>query len=881
MSDRIPFIVRRIVAVAALLVPSYRRRSWQRQWTADLEHLCADPATSGRAVRFAIGSIRHAVFLRVEEIRMRGFGADVRHAGRAIVRRPGFTALAVATLAIGIGAATAIFSLAEALVLRPLPLPDEDRLVRMFSSNPSRGMNSFSVSWPDYVDLGQRSGLFETASVYIERDQDISGDGDPARIRTIQVHEEFFQTLGSRLALGRAFSTDDHLATAVPTTVLSERFWVARFGADSAVVGREVRLDGEPHTVVGVVAEGQGWPAGADTWTPLRWGGRPPEWADARSNHTWQVVGRLVDDVSPGDASERIREMARAIYSADGVPEREAGIEAYLMSLRASAGGESAGPIFATLGTAVFLVLLIACMNASGLLLTRAWARARELSVRSALGASRGRLVAVLMAESALLALLGGAVGVALGQWAITRGLRVAPPEVQMGSEIRLNSTVVMVALGVSLLAALLAGLVPALRATRTSLAEALKDGGAGAGAGRSSTRLRQTLIIGEIAFSFALLVAAGITVRGFQNQIAADPGFEAERLISFSVRLPASRYRDDRAVDDFYERAVDDLERHPGVLAATSTSRLPLGATGTSLFRSFIFDGATPPPEGVEYGALWVEVDPHWFETVGVPAAEGRTITEDDDASAPFVAIVNRRMARMMTQDESIVGRAIRSYWDENVPRTVVGVVDDIQFNGVRREQRQPVVFVPRAQATRLEMTFLVRTVGDPSEMIPAVRDIMGALEGDVALDQLQSLREAHSADLGGIRFLTTLFAAFGLLALVLAVSGVYGLVSYSVSLRTREVGIRMAMGATTRTVRAAVLSESGRLAAIGLSAGLVLAWIGARVLAAGMSGIAVVEASTFSMVAALLLVAVLGASWVPASRATRVDPVNALRSE
>lgn len=881
MSERVPSHVRRIVGLAAWIVPAYRRHSWRQQWRADLEHLCADTSTARSATAFALGSVRHAFFLRFEELRMRGFGADMRHAGRAILRRPGFTALAVATLAIGIGAATAIFSLAEAMVLRPLPLPEEDRLVRIFSSNPSRGMNSFSVSWPDYVDLTGRSGLFTRSSLYLERDQDISGGADPERIRAVHVYEDFFQTLGSRLVLGRPFATDDHAASAQPTVVLAERFWAARFGGDSAVVGQTIRLDGEPHTVLGVVADGEAWPGTGDLWTPLRWGGAPPDWADVRSNHTWQVVGRLVDGVAVREASTRVREMARAIYSAEGVSEREAGTEAYVLSLKASAGGEAAGAIFATLGTAVFLVLLIACMNASGLLLTRAWARARELSVRSALGAGRARLVGVLMGESVLLALLGGVAGVALGQWAISRGFQAAPAEIQAGSEIRLNTTVVGVALVVSLFAALISGLIPSLRATRASLAEALKDGSTGAGAGRSSTRLRQALIVGEIALSLALLVGAGLTVRGFQRQLASDPGFDADGLISFSVRLPVTRYSDDAAIDDFYERAVEQLERHPGVLAATSTSKLPLGATGTSLYRSFIFDGATPPPEGAEFGALWVEVDPHWFETVGVSAAEGRTFTDEDDTTAPLVAIVNRRMARRMAPDDPIVGRSIRSFWDENLPRTVVGVVEDIQFNGVSRAQRQAVVLVPRAQATRLEMTFLVRTAGETSEMLPAVREIMGRLEADIALDQLQSLRDAHRADLGGIRFLTTLFAAFGALALVLAVSGVYGLVSYSVTLRTREVGVRMAMGATAGAVRSAVLAESGRLAVIGLALGLGLAYAGARVLAAGMSGIAIVEASTFAMVGLVLVLAVLAASWFPATRATRVDPVNALRSE
>jgi putative ABC transport system permease protein len=519
-------------------------------------------------------------------------------------------------------------------------------------------------------------------------------------------------------------------------------------------------------------------------------------------------------------------------------------------------------------------------MNASGLLLTRAWSRARELSLRSALGAGRSRIVFTLLGESVLLAALGGVLGLWLGVTALDRAFQMAPPEIRSLGDVQLNTRVVLAAVGISLFAAMIAGLLPALKASNVSLSESLKEGGQ-SGQGRSATRLRQGLVVTEIAFSLALLVGAGLAVSGFQKQMTSDPGFDADNMISFTLRLPGTRYGEDALVDDFYERAVESLERHPGILAATSTSSLPLGAGGSSLYRSFIFDGAVEPPEGAEFGAMWVEVDPGYFSALGVQPRMGREVTPEDHAGAPLVAVVNQRMADQMAQGESILGRRIRSFWDENLPRTVIGVVDDIQFNGVSREQKRAVVFVPRAQAPRLEMAFLVRTAGDPSAMIPIVRQAITELDGDIALDELQSLKDAHAADLAGIRFVTSLFASFGFLALILAVSGVYGLVAYSVSQRTQEIGVRMAMGATTGTVRRTVLKESARLAAMGLSIGLVLAYGAARVLSVAMNGIAVVEPMTFIGVAALLGVAVLVATWIPATRATRVDPVEALRTE
>jgi predicted permease len=378
-----------------------------------------------------------------------------------------------------------------------------------------------------------------------------------------------------------------------------------------------------------------------------------------------------------------------------------------------------------------------------------------------------------------------------------------------------------------------------------------------------------------------ALLVSAGLTIRGFQRLIGADPGFDPSNILTFTVRLPTARYGEEALVEAYYRDALTALERHPGVVAATSTSRLPLGAGGFGLTRSFVLDGAPPPPEGDAYAAAWVEVDPEYFRTLAIQPVVGRGFRQDDRADAPLVAIVNQRLARQMSPDESIVGRRVRADFDEDLPRTVVGVVGDLQFRSMVRGSREALVLVPRSQAVRRSMAFMVRTQGEPTALIPEFRQVMAGVDADVALDAMRSLRDAHSADLAGVRFLTALFTTFGVLALLLAVSGVYGLVSYSVSQRTQEIGIRMAMGASSTSVRRQVLAEAATLAAIGLATGVAIAYGFSRLLTAAFFGLAEMEIATFAAVALLLGGSVVAASWVPAMRATRVDPVEALRSE
>jgi putative ABC transport system permease protein len=860
------------------MVPRRRRVAWRRQWDGEIAHRVRANGAAG-SLRFALGAFAHALYLRREEGGMTGLSGDLRHAVRALARRPGFTALSVLTLAVGIGSATVVFSLAEALLLRPLPLEDGDRLVSLFSSNPPNGWDRYNVSWPDYVDWTAQEELFASSAYYGVVESDLSGEGEPVRLSGAEVGRGFFETLGTRAIVGRTFGDDDQDGRGVRTLVFSEAVWRRLFGGDPSVLGRTVHVDGDAYTVVGVVPDDQAWPLTVDFWVPLGFGAHPPEWVDRRSNHSWETVARLRPGVAVADASRRVGEVARRWYDANATG-TEVGTTGVVVPLRSTVAPDAAPVMLGIMGLAVFFVLLIACMNQSNLLLTHALGRARELSLRSALGARRGRLVGLLLGESLLLSLAGGAVGVALAGAALGPATRLAPMTLPPSLDVRLDWTVLSGAVAISVLASVLAGLLPALRASRTSVADALKEGSFQASQGRGGSRLRRGMVITQLALSVVLLTAAGLTIRTFREQLTADAGFDTDDLLTFTLRLPTARYPDEALQTQFFEQAVRRLEGLPGVAGATVTSRLPLGAATSSLYRVFLFEGAPEPPAGPDFGATWVAVDPEYFRTTGIRPVRGRAFTEDDGADAPPVIIVNESLARRMSPEQDIIGRRIESWRDERSLREVVGVVPDIQF-ATMTGRDEPAVFVPAAQAVRPQMSFMVRTTSDPSALVPVVRTALAELDADVALADLGTLSEAHRQGLAGVRFVMVLFGAFGAIALVLAVGGVYGLVAYSVSRRTQEIGIRIAMGASGGSVQAGVVAEGAALAVAGIAVGLVLAVAAARALASAVVGLSWLDPVALGGVAALLGAATLLASWIPARRVLRVDPVEALRRE
>ncbi len=806
-----------------------------------------------------------------------GLLTDLRYIVRTLARRPAYAALAVMTLSIGIGATTTVFSLADAVIFQPLAFHRPDRLVSMYSFDPSRGFDNSNVSYPDFLEWRAERDVLRHAAVSTLDNVDVSGQGDPERIQIARIGAEFFEVLQTRPILGRTIGESDHRPDAPRTVVIHEDLWTRRFAADSGVIGRAIRLDGETYTIAGVVGNDGGWPLTAAAWTSLQFGANPPSWALRRSNHMWNVIGRLEDGVTLHEADLRISNIARRSAHAQEI-EREKNWDGGVEPLAAVLAGREVRRAFAIFLGGVSFVLLIACINVSNLLLTQASIRKQELAVRAALGAGTRRLVGLLLGESTLLALLGGVAGLGLSYFAISRLVALAPTQLPRLEQVGLNLSVLSFSLGTALIASLLAGLIPALYASRTDITGTLKD--AARSGGILAKRTRRALVVAELAISVVLLIGAGLMLRSFQAVLQVDPGYAVENRLAFTVTIPPSRYSDDASVRRFYDEAITRLIAIPEVSSAAVTKTLPLGGGGSQLFRSFLEEGAPEPPAGEEHGGMWYELSPAFFETFGLRVFQGRAFAESDDASAVPVAIVNQTMAEQMFADGQALGKRIRSWRDENVYREVVGVVADVAYRNLTSPSR-PEVYVPASQSPRRAMGFLVKTNGDPLSALPAVRDAMRSVDADVALARIATMDELLRASFAGTRFMTMLLTVLGALALLLAAVGVYGLISYTVAQRTHELGIRMALGAVPGRLVALVLGQAGLVTGVGVGLGI-LGGVGVgQVLSRFLFGIRSIDVIAFGGTVLLLAGVSLLASYLPARRATKVDPVEALRYE
>ncbi len=804
---------------------------------------------------------------------------DLRQALRSLRRRPALVAAAVAILAVGIGSATAVASVADRLLLRPLPFPDGDRLVRVWSRNPVQGFQRSSVSWPDFHDVSQ-SDVLADAAIYSQASVDLAGEVAAERIRVAEVGPSFFDVLGVEGLVGRVLGAADEAADAPRTIVLSQGLWRRRWGADPTVVGRTVRLDGRGYTVVGVLAADHAWPVGADAWIAYGWGDAPPEWADRRDNHTFQVIARLAPDADAELATTRLSQVVARARSQlpQGDDERDWRVQ--VVPLQRSLYSVETPRLALLAGLAVLAVMLVACLNVAGLLLVQGRRRARELSLRAALGADRGRLIRQVLLESGLLAVAGGAAGIALALLLMRAFARIAPAAFSGAHAARLDPTVVGAALALSLLAALVAGTAPAVAAGRAEPAPSLREGGRGGGGSRR--RGQRALVVVEVGLSVVLLLASGLVLRSFQTQLATDPGFRAEGLLTFSLVLPSGRYQEPDDILAFYRRGEEELAALPGVREVALTSTTPFNGGGLELVRAFLPEGAPEPPDGPEQIAQWVEVDPHYLETLGLSPTRGRTFTRTDDANSEPVMMVSQRMARLLAPEgQSPVGMKVRSWRDENVYRTVVGVFPDHLVTEIGSGSTLPMVLVPHAQSPRASRAFLLRVDGDPVSLVPAVRQALARLDPDLAVANVGTLADIHRRALAPLRFLGGLFSAFGAVALLLTVAGVYGLVAFSVATRTREIGIRMAVGASEGQVRGMVLGEGARVGGLGLVLGLAAGAFFARALAGNLRGVAWLDPRAWTVVVVVLGASVLVATLVPSMRASRVDPARTLNAE
>ncbi|HZF67546.1 MAG TPA: ABC transporter permease [Gemmatirosa sp.] len=800
---------------------------------------------------------------------------DVVLALRVLRRAPGFAAAALLTLALGIGAATAIFSVAYGVLLRPLPFPAPERLAQVHINLAGTGVGYGSLSAPEYVDLTRETRSFGALAAWTGNERTIGGDGPPERVTTASATASLFGALGVRAAVGRTFVAEEDVPGGAPVVVLTDALWRRRFGGDPAAVGRTVQLDGVARTVVGVL------PAGvrvgsAEAFIPLA---LDPGKLPGRGAHYLRVLGRLRPGVTLDQARAELATFAERTTREHATNYRAGGFTASARPLREAWYGEARPLMLALLGT-VALLLLLAAVNVANLLLVRAEARQREMGVRVARGASRWRLVWQLLTESLLLASLGALIGVPLAVLGVRALLAINPGVVPPGAEVTIDGWMLVGAVGIVALAALVAGVAPASGAGSTDVRTVIAAGSAGGG--RRGGRLRATLVATEVALAAAMLAGAGLVGRSFQKLLAVDPGFSAESALVMDIALPRARYDTSTKVVAFYDQAVERLKALPGVRTAAATATLPLA--GGTVQWSVELEGRPNSVHELTTPYI-VSATTDVFRALGVSIVRGRGFGPDDTEGAMPVTVVSEALAREFWPGEDAIGKRI-SLSGESTWMTIVGVARDVRPEALSEPPR-PTYYVPTPQFARMVgfadhgMTLVMRTAGDPSALVGPARAAIRELDPTLALDDVQTLEAVVAESVSRPRFAALVLGAFGVSALVLAVVGVYGVLSYATTRRRRELAVRMALGARPRAVRQLVLGSGLRLAAAGIAVGLVAAVVGGRVLTTLLYEVSPTDPATLLAVGVTLVGAAAAASWVPARRATRVSPAEVLRGD
>jgi putative ABC transport system permease protein len=797
---------------------------------------------------------------------------DLRYALRQIRRHPGYAAIVVATLALGIGANTAVFSVVDAVLLRPLPYADAGRLVRLWSAYPTRNETRGTVSPPDLQDWRAQSRTVESMGAWAA--VRISGlvtlrDGAPTELETEYVTPGFFETLGIPAFRGRVLRPSDHERGRNRVVVLSYGAWQRLFGGDPGLVGRAITLSGESWTVGGVMPRGFSYPAAdIEAWVPLS---VIPESGIPRLRQVrfLSVVGRLAPGSTVESAHREMGVIAGRLAAAYPDANRDL-TSVSVQPLRDQIVGSIRPAMLAIFG-GVALVLLIGCVNVASLVLARSEDRTREIGLRAALGASRPVLARQLLAESAVLAIVGGGVGLAIGAWLTRTIVALSPADLPRLGEVTLNGRVLAFTALVSIGTALLFGLLPALRASRPDLRNAIGEGGREGSAGLRTSRLRGALLVGEVALVALLAVGAGLLVRSYAAVRAVNPGFEPRGLLTLRVSAQGDDYK------QFLEEALRRVRELPGVRSAAIARPLPLGPN-TFSGESFTFriEGRPAPPEGQEPRASLRFVSPGFFRTMGIPLLQGRDFTDRDDGDVPPVVILSRSAADKYWGGQLPVGERIQVGGGTG---QIVGVVDDIKQTSLE-EETGPAVYVPFAQIGRRGMSFVIRADA-PTAVLGSVRKAIWALRPNQPIQDVASMETLVATATAGRRFSMALLVCFAGVALLLAAVGIYGVVTYTVSRRVREIGIRMALGAGPSAVVRLVVGRSLALVAVGAAAGLLVAAVASGIMQTLLFGVGRLDPWVFAGSAALLVLVAAAASALPARRAARVDPLVAIRSE
>ena len=800
---------------------------------------------------------------------------DIRYGWRVLAKSPGVTLLAIGALALGIGANTAIFSVADPLLLRPEPFPNLSRLALMYNKVGSL-TDENSMLAPDYERIRTQSRSFAQVAAYTNDDANLTGQGNPERVQAAKVTPNFFDVLGVQPLLGRGFTAQEGALGNDAKAILSYGLWQGKFAGDRNAIGKQTHINGKSYTIVGVMGKDFAYPLATGLWVPLTFTAQ--DLANHNANYLFPI-GLLRPGVSVSQASAELDGIGKQL--AKEFPRSNAKMSIRTVPFRTYATDEQTHQFLVLLLVAVGFVLLIACANVANLQLARVAGRDREIAVRTALGASRSRVVRQLLTESVLLALGGAALGLMLAEWAVGLTVSYIPPELSQyvagWNRIALDWRAVTYTVAISVLAGIVAGLVPALGHSRPDISNALKEGGRG-GPGRGSHRLRSVLVVAEVAASLVLLVGAGLLVKGFRALIDVQQKFSPQSLLTTNVALPVSKYDSQANRSQFYQQALAQMSAIPGVESASYATAVP--NSDEQSYHPFTGENR-PFTEDAGHVGLRETVSPNYFRTLHLPLLQGREFTDADGPTSMRVAIISRSMAARYWPEESAIGKRLKQGQpDSQEPwMTVVGVVADAKYNAYF--PIDAAVYIPYTQDADMNGAFLLRTAGDPLSFVPAVRAKIANVDPEQPIYEPKTLAQLTSEELIGISFIATLMAVLGLIALVLASSGVYGVMAHSVTERTHEIGIRLALGASPKQVLQWIAARGIRLAVIGLAIGLGLALVAARLLSSLLYGVSATDPLIFAGIPALLALVALAACYLPTRKAMRVDPIVALRYE
>jgi len=822
-------------------------------------------------------------YCRAEDLRREGernrmtfideVGQDLRYAVRALRSSPGFSLIALATLALGIGANTAIFSVVRAVLLEPLPFTAADRIVRVWDANPTGDIPQGPWSEPDFLDVRAGTRLAENVGGYFFAEGnsglDLTGSGAPERVSAALVTPGFFETLRPRPLLGRVLTAEEHEVGRNRYAVLGYGLWQRRFGGDASIVGKSITLNGEPFAVVGVMPPEFMYPASQslDVWIPLSFFG-PEAIGRVRAARFLSMIVRLKPGVTPQQFRNEAAGMAARL--AQTYPANSGWTSADVRTIRESIVGDVQRPLI-VLVAAVAMVLLITCVNIASLLLARASARQRELAVRAALGAGRGRIIRQLLTESLTLALVGGALGVGLAYLAVRSLVASGGAQLPAAGDVRVDVFVLAFTVGVSVIAGLLFGAVPAVRAAGPVLEQSLRAGTRGS-AGAQGQGLRSGLVVVEVALAVVLVAGAGLATKSFSRLVSVNPGFRPKNALVVKVSVPTSDSTPDGR-DAYYEGVLNAIRALPGVVAAGSIRDLPTRGNGEMVRADRIGLPVSRPDEAPNVQLHHISTD--FFKAMGIPLRAGREFRSTDRRRAPFVVIVNEELVKRYWPGQNAVGKMLRA-GDTQIP--IIGVVGNIRQRGLS-EPYEPVVYLHALQNMRVSMSIVVRTVGDPLRMANAVRNAIWSLDRNQPIAEVTTLEGLLGRAVARPRLMAWLLGMFGIIGLLLGALGIYGLLAYAVTQRRQEIGVRVALGAPPQSVLRLVVGQ-GMLLAI---AGVLIGTFGARLLTRQMQsvlfGITPNDVATFVQVIGVLLASALLASWLPARKALAIDPVTALR--